>query len=345
MSGTREGNDDARNDDVFVTEKNSTLYLRQKELTQKITELKVLQDLRSASDVTINLKSGILKKETNSLDELHNEVWALQDENCEKVWQFSKKHEFAVILNSYRRPTDQILLCCECNLEQKSEERAVVAIENTGRRALLQEIKALEFELENNGYKSLKKDLIKAEKELKNVQKECPEIQRLMVDLDNSRKRVALLKLKINHNLINVTNECSVKCTLTSTTVKPCISYSRADSSIPEKRITDPENVDHTMIGSLVDSNLPSREDESMKKWASQAVDELYPNDLSCARNTPFMSNGCEEVQFNNTPSCEKIIAEAESNDEKFISKSPTVQPRKKFAFKTKSLITKRVKI
>lgn len=129
-------------------------------------------------------------------DKLHYNVWILQSQLCDKVWEFSTKHDLNTIFNSYPDIPSNFTLDCECGHNYEGKDQCYVILKiflmtfkqnlfnfsvpkhDYEAQELLSEINALELELESEACDLLKEDLANSSKELQICEKESPEIIR-----------------------------------------------------------------------------------------------------------------------------------------------------------------------
>ena len=129
-----------------------------------------------------------------SQDKLHLKVWELQSEMCDKIWDFSIRHDVNAILNKYPDIPNDSAFDCKCekdkgaliiylfnitiNFQLHLNFKYIVPTESIEVQNLRLEIKNLQSDLENQRCGLLEEDLEKAKIELKECRRESSEVQR-----------------------------------------------------------------------------------------------------------------------------------------------------------------------
>ncbi|XP_043482603.1 uncharacterized protein LOC122511454 isoform X2 [Leptopilina heterotoma] len=133
-----------------------------------------------------------VKKE---MDKLREKQYKLQDNYCETVWNFSKKHDFGNFFVNY--PRQRIPPPCNCEFLKETTEKIEKEIqENEELQKLNNEIKSLELELKN--FEEEEEEIENTKKRnLKFSSDDDNEIERLTEILEKSQEDLKFLENEI----------------------------------------------------------------------------------------------------------------------------------------------------
>ncbi|XP_044010142.1 uncharacterized protein LOC122853787 [Aphidius gifuensis] len=67
----------------------------------KLVELELLKEVYKKNQAKLIEKNNELIQEKKILDELHHQIWSMNDEFCDKIWNTSRENNYYDFINKY----------------------------------------------------------------------------------------------------------------------------------------------------------------------------------------------------------------------------------------------------
>ncbi|XP_076766721.1 uncharacterized protein LOC143433308 [Xylocopa sonorina] len=175
------------------------LHLTHAKYFNKQLQLKIIKQILITKNNALQLKNRILKEKIKELNNINHNVWLIEDKFCNKIWDFSFKHNFTPFFNCYPNITKvNELHECEYTTIIDSDTGKSNTHKENALLKLKEEIKTLNNEITLIYSKNLEEDLKCCQLSLNDLKSFSEEISELIRFINDTKHRLNTSNTPVN---------------------------------------------------------------------------------------------------------------------------------------------------